>query len=122
VYPSAIGPVLVVIPVNSIAGGNFASNEIAVYNNWIPTGVKDLNGDLFSIYPNPSKDRIITIQAKSNAPYLLDVYSVEGSLLKTFEMNNSEYQKIDLNDLQNGLYFIKINANNKVTVHKLVLE
>ena len=40
VYPTAIGPVLVDIPVNSIAGGNFASNEIAVYNGWIPTGIQ----------------------------------------------------------------------------------
>jgi hypothetical protein len=122
VYPAVIGPVVVSIPVNAIDGGNFASNELTVYNNWIPTGIPTVTGDLFRVYPNPSSERVITIQSNQNRPYSLNIYSVDGSLMMTFEMNSSEYQQINLNDLQKGLYLLKIGTPEGTHVQKLVLE
>jgi hypothetical protein len=122
VYPGTKGPVSVYIPVNAIAGNSFASNTVNVYYDQLPTGIADLNGDVFRIYPNPSQDRKITVQTKLNVPYRLNIYSVEGTFVKSVEMNGSEYQQIDLGDLQKGMYFLKINSGRGVSMQKLVLQ
>jgi hypothetical protein len=121
VYPTAKGTVTVVIPANTTKGNSFASNIVSVYNNQTTTGINDLVNDDFSVYPNPS-DGVIFIKAHQVAPYTVEVYSADGIFLKSFEMNTSDYQQINLQDLQKGLYFLKINIPGNVSFHKVILE
>jgi len=122
VYPLVNGLVYVDIPANVLTGGNFVSNVVTVYYDKIQTDVADLNNDDFRIYPNPCKERTVTIQTKLNIPYELNVYTVDGRFIKSIEMNSSEKQLLDLHDLQKGLYFLKMNSHSIVSVHKIILE
>lgn len=70
----------------------------------------------FQIYPNPVINSINVVTSEGITS--LEIYTLEGKLvLKTNE------DKIDVSDLQNGLYLIKVTSNqNEVGVKKFIKE
>lgn len=83
------------------------------------SGVNEIyNSVSVNIYPNPAKD-IITISSKlslKNAK--LNIYSVSGKLVKTGIISN--HNEINVSNLQNGSYFIKIYTKEGVLVSKFI--
>lgn len=71
----------------------------------------------FKIQSNPVREGItITIE---DPPILLRLYDVSGQIAKTFRLkNNTEF--IHLDDLRQGVYFVKSNGEN-TTVGKIIL-
>jgi len=116
------GNVTVIIPYNKFGGASFSSNEIVVYYNNSLTGIPEYDTDDFIVYPNPSKSGILHIQARQKTPYLIDICSVDGGLIRTIKMKSGEIQQIDLQDLAKGVYFLKLYAKNNFSVHKVILE
>jgi hypothetical protein len=126
VIPDSAGTVTVVIPENTTKANSFESNTITVYYDEpviiVPTGIQDLNKDLFRVFPNPSIDRKITIEIPFANADQLDVYSIDGSIIKSIVMDRSEYQTIDLQELQKGMYLLKIRTDEGIGFQKLILE
>ena len=67
-----------------------------------------------AIYPNPTNGQI-TI--KSNNFKKVDIYNINGSLLKT-----AKTQKIDLSNFSKGVYFAKVTTNQGTTTKKIILQ
>jgi hypothetical protein len=122
VYPESKGFVTVIIPANSIPNNSFASNEVTVYYDKTVTGISDLTDNGFLIYPNPSNNGIISIKMRQNVPYTIGIYSVDGSFMRSFAMNAGEYQQVNMQDLQKGIYFLKLKTTNNTIVQKLIIE
>ena len=122
VIPAAEGNVTVVVPANSTKAGSFASNTITVFYDDQATAIDDPNINAFRIYPNPSADRMITIQTPSANADRLDIYSIDGAFVKSIAMNNCEYQLFDLQDLNAGMYLLKIRTNEGISIQKVVLQ
>lgn len=80
-------------------------------------GIKDnfaLN-DAVSMYPNPVEN-YLTI--RSNLPITrVQVYSLVGGLVKDVSVN---LLRIDLRDLNSGIYMIKIHSNQFFVTKKLI--
>lgn len=74
---------------------------------------------LIQIYPNPAENFIsIANQSQWNIDKV-SIYSINGS--KVIELNNvNENQKIDVSNLQSGLYLINIQTNNKNVSYKFI--
>jgi hypothetical protein len=71
----------------------------------------------FYIHSNPVKD--IAKITCANIPLILQLYDVSGRIVKTIWLkNNTEF--IRLNDLEQGVYFLKSNEDNK-PAHKIIL-
>ncbi len=71
----------------------------------------------FYIHSNPVKD--IAKITCANTPLKLHLYDVSGRLVKTIWLkNNTEF--VHLNDLEQGVYFLKSNKENK-PAHKIIL-
>lgn len=71
-----------------------------------------------SLYPNPSSDYFLinTYTAK------VQVFSITGQLVKSFENKSSEYQ-FEINDLKNGIYLVRAkDENNREKTMKLVKQ
>lgn len=67
------------------------------------------------IYPNPVHDfAIVKINdyKLANNSLFGSIYDIYGREISTFDLSKAEY-KIDVNDLKDGVYFIKIIDNNK---------
>ena len=84
------------------------------------TGITEIANKVtkkFFIHPNPAKD-IVNITC-ANTPLKLHLYDISGRIVKTIWLkNNTEF--IRLNDLEQGIYFLKSNEENK-PAHKIIL-
>ena len=77
----------------------------------------------FMCYPNPSSDNVtIDIQGYSAAEQTaLELYNVTGALLKTLQIQSALTQ-LNIADLAEGVYIIKITTNKAVAVKRLIKE
>lgn len=73
----------------------------------------------FQVYPNPSKGEI-KINGISNFTQL-EIFDLKGSLMKKELINENNI--IDVSNLRNGIYFLKLVSNTEKTfTQKLIIE
>ncbi len=113
--------------------GNRADNPDSKYGYGIPDfsaafevlHVDDTftaQNNILSVFPNPSKGEVhIRLNEVSIAE--LSVYDVMGHLLKTYHFNGLNHTTFEryLNDLSNGVYFIKADAEQGSQTVKLIV-
>jgi hypothetical protein len=75
------------------------------------------------LFPNPVSDNLsIEIASQSVISYsILTIYSVQGQLLLQKEMT-SDKEEINVQDLDKGVYFLKITTSEGSVVHKFIKE
>lgn len=78
--------------------------------------IEDNNKSKVSVYPNPTNGRLY-ISGLNNVERL-EVFSIEGKLLKRFTTVN-EY--VDL-DIASGLYMVKLTDNGRTIIKKVIKE
>ena len=77
-------------------------------------------GDLdfnFEVYPNPVKDVLNVISAESID--MVKIYDLTGRIVKQAAPNKANFN-VDVADLSNGVYLVKLNADNKEVTTKLI--
>lgn len=78
--------------------------------------VEDVNENSYNVYPNPVKD-VLTVSGEDMKQ--VTIYNALGQLVKTVDCNDNTVQ-INVNDLQNGMYFVNvINNNGEMTTSKV---
>lgn len=89
----------------------------------IPTGINPLNFSNYNwlVYPNPNNG-VITI---TNTSSELNTTEVEitntiGSVI-LIEKYHAKSKTIDLSNFSDGVYFIRLNSENKSSIHKIIL-
>jgi len=73
---------------------------------------------LIEVYPSISSGQI-TIKSSKKA--LVQVYNTSGKMLKSIVLETSGTSSLNLSDLSNGLYIIRVNGNNfskKIIIEK----
>lgn len=61
----------------------------------------------FTVYPNPANSNITITNAENQN---VTIYNISGQIVKTL-VSTSENQNVDVSDLNNGLYFVKIGSS-----------
>lgn len=88
---------------------NSANDTITYHFNWmfIPVGVpeKEIGKEKLIIYPNPAESYI---NIENNNFIEGEILSIDGKKIKTFDT-----QKVDIEELDTGIYFIKIKRNKE---------
>ncbi|MBL7892856.1 MAG: T9SS type A sorting domain-containing protein [Bacteroidia bacterium] len=103
-------------PVLKKAGG--FSVIVVRYNGTVAVGVpeNDVNGDdfLISIFPNPANERVSvsTKQTFALKNTFLSLYSIDGQLILQQPLNQDNIF-IDTRGLAQGVYFIKVNNDDR---------
>jgi len=72
--------------------------------------VNELNTLEFFVYPNPASS---TITVKGDDLTSVELISIDGTLVKTFEMSTGQ-QSIALDGVVDGSYLLKINSTSGV--------
>lgn len=80
--------------------------------------VKEVLNSKISIYPNPSND-VFYIDAAVLSK--VEIYDLNGRMLKSFA-NVSSNQAINVQDLNKGIYLVKILSGNTFEVKKLIIK
>ncbi|MFT4804062.1 MAG: hypothetical protein ACI9YE_001260 [Psychroserpens sp.] len=85
--------------------------------------VEDSNFIAFDMFPNPSKDSVtIRLNANNFGNVTINIIDLQGKLILEEQISEGNNLVLDIADLQSGLYFVKLNANNKSRVKKLIIE
>ena len=84
------------------------------------TSLNDYSGNDINIVlsPNPAND-LLTINADEN--YFVEIININGKILKTVQMTEKN-AKIDINELQKGLYIAKLTGKENTKTLKFVKE
>ena len=102
-------------PINILAGG------FKIYGNQ-PSVLANTDFELaksISLYPNPANDKFVLSNYVSN----VEVYSIAGQVVKTFEGGFQTSHIFSIDDLKTGIYLVKItDENNRQNTIKLVKE
>ncbi|PQJ20345.1 T9SS type A sorting domain-containing protein [Nonlabens tegetincola] len=103
----------------------FETEEGAVIDNFVVTGtLSNENNTLensFTIYPNPSKGAF-NLRWNNEQSFDYSIYDLSGKLIQSQINNTGTDHKIDLNNVSQGLYLIKIATKDSVTTQKLLIE
>ncbi len=87
------------------------------------TGVdefNDFNKNNITIYPNPVSD-YLNINFKEEVEKVnVSIVNIAGQIIYTNDYTNQKLTKVDLQNIQKGMYIIKINADGKETNMKFV--
>jgi 1,4-alpha-glucan branching enzyme len=100
---------------------NLQPGEFRIYGNkttTLATTDFEVLKDIY-IYPNPASNyfTLNTTTAK------VQIYSITGQLVKTFVKCQAKDHQYSVNDLDNGIYFIKVyNDENEVKVMKFIKQ
>ncbi|MDO1500384.1 T9SS type A sorting domain-containing protein [Winogradskyella maritima] len=77
----------------------------------------------FRLYPNPTKSESVSIEFSNlKNEYDISLYDLNGKkILERYRLFASDY-KLELKDIQSGLYFLKITTNSKSEIQKLIVN
>lgn len=80
-------------------------------------GLKENTIQNLTVFPNPVKD-VLTIQKANEVVSLIEVYDVNGRLC----LSQADNATVNMQSLNNGLYFVKVTVGNSVMTKKIVKQ
>ncbi|AXG69323.1 pregnancy-associated plasma protein-A [Kordia sp. SMS9] len=114
---------------NNYPGGGSYNDATSFYrnvkiyeNNVLSTAELPALDTLISMYPNPAQNEI-TIAA--NEGILLEnitIIDINGKVVKSVTLKNQIQNRIDINDISSGVYFVNIRTNTGKTVIKKLIK
>ncbi len=111
-----------VIVIGSSHGGTAGvwSGHAKVYENTTVLGTQELSKESIAMYPNPTSG-VLNLKLKNNNVSQVFIYDSTGKIIykRQFPIENNQLQ-IDLSNFNNGMYFIKIQEENRILSTKIV--
>ncbi len=112
-----------------------ATNDEPPYSDWYidanytyskdcSLGIPSQKVKVFSVYPNPVKDKLILSSLNNDVENLrIYIYTIEGKLLHTQNLIFNKQATINVSNFSKGVYFISLqNENGQREVVKFVKE
>lgn len=113
------GDVIISITGNSTTSNRVLFDDLSWSCNTI-LAVDELEKESFAIYPNPSNGTVKINFESSNDKHTVEVYSVSGQ--KVFEKEYNNTATAAVNNLQKGIYLVKVAKEGKSTTKKLIVN
>ena len=96
-------------------GNGNEAGHVRVFEYNLPTNITKVETqESFSVYPNPAKD-IITLETQNSIGEVAQINSITSALLLEFRIVK-EKEKLDVSELQNGIYFLKVGELTKKVI------
>lgn len=107
-------------PGNPLPGNIFYVDDLSfIYN---PTEINNFTeNNAINIYPNPAKNTVFFNVSNTDNNAILDIIDIKGSVVisKAFSESNI---RLDISDLDNGIYFYILKNNNKHSTGKFIIN
>lgn len=86
-------------------------------------GINDIRANAsFSIFPNPASNQVfINLKNYNKEKFKLNIYNQLGMIVKTVMINQTS-NRINISELNNGIYFLKIDTPKGVSCKKLIIQ
>jgi PKD repeat protein len=106
----------VCLTVTNLAGTDTYCDSVTLQ----PTGIKTLNQNIASIYPNPTNG-FLNITFNSNKNSVVTVSDIVGTVVLQENTTAINIMQLNLSSLPNGVYFIKTEQDGKTDMKKVML-
>lgn len=97
------------------ASGEFSVYDITTATPSTSLGIEELSNNVVSFYPNPVND---VVNIKLDESFKAKLFDINGKLI--LEVNNKK--QIDISFLTSGMYFLKIESEDKIYSGKILKE
>jgi len=78
------------------------------------------NEKAVSIFPNPSKD-YMNVSISNSEFKSIEIFNILGEKITTYQLNNTSLTKVDISNLNSGVYVLKIqDTSDKITLKKII--
>ena len=74
----------------------------------------------FRVYPNPAVDNV-TVRSEESVMEKIEIYNLAGSLVKSVLTGEMKLKVVKVDDLQPGIYLIKVKTKDGEAVKKLLI-
>jgi hypothetical protein len=95
------------------------ANQIIHVDDCEFIGVEDIEGQVFSVYPNPAEN-FFNIQSDENTAYTASLLNISGQVIATF--NGYKQLQIPTAHLAAGCYYVKINGEETSSTIQLMVQ
>ena len=117
----------VIVQIDEDASKNFSEVRYVIGDCGCKDSNTDVDNDLFNrefsnikIVPNPFNNTFEIILSDNIQIYKVDIVNVTGKIVKTESFSKSEKYIINGNELNKGIYFIKIYTGKGVILKKII--
>jgi len=101
------------------SGGNFSSGTTNSFFNGV-LSVNEFSNEEINLYPNPTSTSF-TVKSKI-LPDNFEIFNSLGQTIKTSKVNSNQDLKINIENLKEGIYFIKLTRDNSSQVLSFIKE
>jgi Secretion system C-terminal sorting domain len=95
------------------------------YTNGV-LGIDDIfyvNNKTIQIYPNPIRNsNMLNVKFALNMSAKINVYSLNGKLVLRDQLNNSKFKDINISNLSNGIYLLRLETDNSSITKKFIVQ
>ncbi|SDW97227.1 Por secretion system C-terminal sorting domain-containing protein [Lutibacter oricola] len=83
----------------------------------------DFDKNLFSVYPNPTKNNKVIISSPNNDELKsIEFYSITGQLIKQLSNPKLTNNKISIDYIPSGMYIVKIESDSAYSTKRLIVQ
>lgn len=87
------------------------------------SGVANELGNSVLVYPNPAADKVNIAIANTAAKNItVEVLNTLGQQVYTTSARNNQTNQVDLSELSNGIYFVKVRLDDKVGTYRISVQ
>ncbi len=108
----------------NLIGNNFTVTQVRfrdIYRFLLNADSQEQENESMGIYPNPVNDKLF-LNFRSNAKYDGEIFDLNGKLVRTISNETLSSNFLDVSDLSQGVYTIKLTENDKPVVFKFIKQ
>lgn len=85
------------------------------------TKVEDMQDKTINVYPNPASS-VVTLQLADNSQANVQLFNLVGQVVMSEQVNGQDQVTLNVNNLNSGVYMLKVNQAGKVYTSKLIVR
>lgn len=99
-------------------GGFVKKNTTFGFDNTKTSSVTSYNLDKIQVFPNPATD--ILMIKHQNIITEISIYDIMGKILNTSSFINNNEAKVNISNLNPGIFFVEVSTNDYKTIKKFI--
>lgn len=107
-------------------GGTTDCQDTATINLFVDfcsIGIEEYGNSGITVYPNPASASIFVEEAHQNSQQMtLEIYSINGQLVYRKSFTGSGKAQVEINDLADGIYNLRVITDESTSMHRIVKQ
>jgi hypothetical protein len=105
------------------AGGNIAFDDVMIYTNTATGLTGEVGPVTITVFPTPSAGLVFITASGTRVTYPIETYDLLGNRLKetVVRTEGRNQWSLDLSGLKKGVYFIRVQTEQKVITRRITL-